>query len=225
MNILILDDEPHIVENLERLLSNLNYQNVHIAYTPNKALETVENETLDLIFADINLESYIDGIEVVKKIQQIQPNISIIYLTSYNDETIRNRMLETNPDRFIQKPYKDDDIAFQLKIIENKKTFQKSDNKDLLYFADNAFSYNIQTKELCNYDVPIKLRPKEKKLMELIIKNLTTKLLTFDQIIYTVWTDTPPSDVTVRRTISDFNKKLNYQALKSNYDKNYSILL
>ena len=225
MNILVVDDEIHIRKDVEDYLMHLGYKNIHKASTPDGAIEKAKKHKLDLMLMDINLNAKLDGADVAKEIKKICPDISLIYLTSYDDENTIDKMLSTDPDGYIKKPYNESEFSVKLKIIQNKKRPKQQKSSDMFYFDEDRFSYNKTTKELFHYDVPIKLKQKERKLFELVMQNLSSKNITQEQIYYTLWDNKVVSDITIRRTISDFNKKLNYKVLKGNYEKGYEILI
>jgi len=82
--ILIVDDEPDIVDSLKHFLSAKGYE-VSGALSAEEALRMLEKEKADLILLDIMLPG-IQGSEVARIIKEKYPEIKIIVVTGYPNE-------------------------------------------------------------------------------------------------------------------------------------------
>lgn len=101
--ILIVDDEPDIVEFLKYTLEKENYK-VIISYNGKDALEKV-SEKPDLILLDIILPE-INGFEFAQRIKLMQEykNIPIIFLTAKSSEFDEVKAFEFGASDYIVKP-------------------------------------------------------------------------------------------------------------------------
>ena len=85
MNILLVDDEKYILEELcdvvEEVLPNAAR---HPVSNAEKALEFAKTNVIDIAFVDINLVG-INGLTLAKKLQNIHPEINIIFCTGYSE--------------------------------------------------------------------------------------------------------------------------------------------
>lgn len=103
-NLLIVDDDPEILNYLRKELS----QDFHIDTCNNgkDALQMVFNKKPDLIISDVMMQE-IDGITLCKKIKQnVNFNhIPIILLTAKSDETTNLQGLKYGADAFVAKPF------------------------------------------------------------------------------------------------------------------------
>ncbi len=79
--LLIVDDEANIRSSLVRGLRLLGYF-VEEAGSGHEALALLEHTTPDLMVLDMNMPG-MDGVEVMRRTRQIQPEMSIIILTGY----------------------------------------------------------------------------------------------------------------------------------------------
>jgi DNA-binding NarL/FixJ family response regulator len=121
-NILIIEDEAIIAAYLENLLHNYNYQHVFIANDRFQAIECVNNNTIDIILADINLgqnEDY-DGINVMQEILKIKKT-PFVFITGNTDIKTVERAKHLNPEGYLSKPFNDIDIKIILEIILHKQ--------------------------------------------------------------------------------------------------------
>ena len=79
--LLIVDDEPSILQSLGGLLSDEGFV-VTTAANGYEALKIIEAESPDLVLLDIWMPG-IDGIETLKEIKKENPNIQVIIITGH----------------------------------------------------------------------------------------------------------------------------------------------
>lgn len=82
--ILIVDDEPDIVEALKHFFSAKGYKAIG-AFSGEKALGILEKERVDLVLLDIRMPG-LQGTEVAKIIKDRYPYIKLIVITAYPEE-------------------------------------------------------------------------------------------------------------------------------------------
>ena len=102
--VLIVDDEPDILEILKYNLSNEGYE-VITAKDGDEALEKARRNLPDLIVLDVMMPKK-TGVEVCQLLrsQNAFKDTLIIFLTAVNDETSHIKGLETGADDYISKP-------------------------------------------------------------------------------------------------------------------------
>ena len=79
----MVDDEPLVCQQLERLFTHSGYA-VTIALSAEKALERLENGDIDLVVTDIRLPG-MSGVELTKRIQEKSSDVPVIVITGYAD--------------------------------------------------------------------------------------------------------------------------------------------
>lgn len=107
-SILILEDDVRQADVLEIALKKSGYQHIMKTYLGVKAIEAFDNSehAPDIALLDIVLSGQpINGIEVGKKIMQLNEETIIIYLTAHPDDENFDKASDTNPYAFIAKPY------------------------------------------------------------------------------------------------------------------------
>ena len=82
-HILVVDDEPLICQQLERLYTHSGYA-VTIAPSAEEALERLDNGGIDLVVTDIRLPG-MSGVELTKRIQDKSSDVPVIVITGYGD--------------------------------------------------------------------------------------------------------------------------------------------
>lgn len=84
MNVLIVDDQPEVVQGM---VSGVNWKQlgidrVFLAYSVKEAKGIFENETVDILLCDIEMPPT-NGFELLRWIQQRQPEIASIFLSAH----------------------------------------------------------------------------------------------------------------------------------------------
>ncbi len=104
--ILIVDDEPDILQLLEAFLVRSDYE-VIAADTGDKALEAFRSsaDRIEVVILDLQLPG-MSGAETFRNIKLIKPEIKIIVSTGYDRDMVMEEVRPFIPDGFIQKPYK-----------------------------------------------------------------------------------------------------------------------
>ena len=102
--VLIVDDEPDVVEILRYNLSKENYE-VYTAYNGIDALALAIKTIPDLIIMDIRMPG-ISGIETCRKIRLISSlkTTPVLFLTADSDEYTTMNAFEAGANHFITKP-------------------------------------------------------------------------------------------------------------------------
>ncbi|MDA2911061.1 sigma-54 dependent transcriptional regulator [Nitrospiraceae bacterium AH_259_D15_M11_P09] len=106
--ILIIDDEPEVVENCHRLLSSMGYQCLGET-DPTKALGEIERERPALILTDLKMPG-LDGVEVIREAKKIDPNVSVVMFTAYATVQTAVEAMREGAFDYIQKPFSSDEL-------------------------------------------------------------------------------------------------------------------
>ncbi len=115
--ILIVDDEPHIVELVSLSLIPDKF-NIHKAYSGLDALEKVYSETPDLIILDLMMPG-INGYEICKKLKEnaLTRHIPIIILSAKGEIDDKLRGLQIGADDYMTKPFDPMEIEARVESV------------------------------------------------------------------------------------------------------------
>lgn len=114
--ILFVDDERQILNSLERILMDYDYD-LFTAESGEEALKILEEEKdIDLIISDMRMP-YMDGYELLCKVKDKYPQIIRVMLSGYTDEHIIYKALQENVAKlYLLKPW---NTSYLLKEIEH----------------------------------------------------------------------------------------------------------
>jgi DNA-binding response OmpR family regulator len=118
--ILIVEDEPSIIEALKFLMEQCGHQ-VVISSDGEGAIESIDKFKPDLILLDIVLPG-IDGFEVceVVRLNPKWQEIKIIFLTAKNDEADIAKGLAVGADAYIMKPFSNAGLVSKVEDLLSK---------------------------------------------------------------------------------------------------------
>ncbi|CCK78773.1 sigma-54-dependent transcriptional regulator [Desulfobacula toluolica] len=123
--VLIVDDETAIIESLEGILSDDGFEVIH-AFNGYEALKKIETESPDIVLLDIWMPG-MDGIETLKEIKKITPNLPVVMITGHG--TIESAVDATKSGAydFLEKPLSIDKVMV---TINNALNFRKLEEEN-----------------------------------------------------------------------------------------------
>jgi DNA-binding NtrC family response regulator len=118
--VLVVDDELPICELLKEDLTGLGYF-CATANNAHEALSLLAKDSFDAILLDIRLPE-ISGVDFLKQINTIYPNIAVLMLSAVNDISTVVETMKAGASDYITKPFELDHMERALQAaLENKK--------------------------------------------------------------------------------------------------------
>ena len=109
LNVLLVDDEPAVVETLKLFLQNMGIGHIQTTNCGNNALDHLEKNHYDFIFMDLMMPG-MNGIDVLKEIQQHHQLTSVIIMTGYPSMNVVINAMHNGAADFLVKPFNFKDI-------------------------------------------------------------------------------------------------------------------
>ncbi len=136
-NIIVLDDEPNIVEViLARLdLSGFNARGFTKA---DNALEALKQEDYSVLLTDLKMPD-MDGMEVMKRAKEIDPDLEVILFTAYGSIEGAVEAMKHGAHDYIVKPFE----AIEL-IAKIESAIEKRALKQRVQYLENEIEGNIE---------------------------------------------------------------------------------
>jgi two-component system alkaline phosphatase synthesis response regulator PhoP len=203
--ILIVDDEPDIVEFISYNLKSRGYL-IATARDGVEAIRKAKEFRPNLILLDMMMPNK-DGIETIKELRALPDfdDTAIIFLTALNDEKYEIEGLKKGADDYIAKPIKPELLA--TRISSALRRFRKDDEQDQkLSFGDLEINKTKFTVEYKGEEII--LAKKEFELLSLLASK-PGRVFLRNEILQRVWgTDVIVGDRTIDVHIRKIRQKV-----------------
>jgi DNA-binding response OmpR family regulator len=156
--ILVVEDEPALVETLEYTLARQGYD-VSVAMDGIAALETARREQPDLIVLDVMLPR-MDGYEVCRVLRQ-EMSVPILMLTARTDEVDKIVGLEVGADDYMTKPFSMRELTARVKALLRRVRLVR---EEMAHAGANGPQADFPTEQMRFDDLVIDLSRREVRL-------------------------------------------------------------
>jgi DNA-binding response OmpR family regulator len=180
--ILVVDDEPPIVNMLAYNLKQANYE-VLIARDGEEALRQARQEQPDLIILDIMLPK-LDGLEVCRMLRR-ERDVPIIMLTARDDEIDRVVGLELGADDYVVKPFSVRELMVRVKNVLRRSNPPPAAASPNLVQVD-GLAVDLARCEASWHNTPLKLTTLELRLLYTLAQH-AGQVLSREQLLEQVW--------------------------------------
>lgn len=203
--ILVVDDEPDIVEFISYNLKTKGYL-ISTAQDGVEAIKKAKDFQPDLVLLDVMMPNK-DGMQTLREMRQTPglENIAIIFLTALSDEKSEIEGLNLGADDYISKPIKPQLLLTRI-AAALRRTKADEDQEDKLTFNDLEIN---KTKFTVIYkDQEIILAKKEFELLSLLASK-PGRVFLRNEILHRVWgTDVIVGDRTIDVHVRKVRQKL-----------------
>lgn len=211
--ILLVDDEPDILEFLSYNLEQENYL-IETASNGVEALSKVQDFNPDLIVLDIMMPE-MDGVEACTEIRKLPngDNFIIVFLTARNESFTEISALDSGGDDFITKPIKPSVFKSRIKALLRRKNRMDDSVINIIEFDD--IMIDVESIRIEKAGLEIALTKKEFHLLKLLISK-PGKVFKRNEILNKVWgKDVLVGDRTIDVHIRKLREKLGDHYIKT----------
>jgi DNA-binding NtrC family response regulator len=117
--VLLVDDETEFLETLVKRLKKRKLDVVS-AVSGKDALATLGAEPIDVVVLDVKMPD-MDGIETLKEIKKISPQVEVIMLTGHASVEVAIQGMELGAFDYLMKPMDIDELLYKLQDAYKKK--------------------------------------------------------------------------------------------------------
>lgn len=201
--LLVVDDEPAIVDTVARFLRFVGYE-VRTAATGREALSLAREFLPDLVLLDIMLPDS-DGFEVLHRLRADGLPVAVVFLTARDTRKDLVRGLTAGGDDYITKPFGLDEVAARVgAVLRRTRAHRPSD--PVLGVAD--LTLNTVTHEVRRANALIDLSPTEFRLLRYLMLH-QGRVITRGRLLEHVWSyDFNGDDSVVATYISYLRRKV-----------------
>ena len=108
--ILVVEDECLCGMEIQESLEKAGHRVPEVLSSGDEVLGAVLRHKPDLVVMDINLKSYIDGIDAASRLRMVRPT-PVIYVTAYPEKGTEDRARRTEPFAYLQNPLEEGALA------------------------------------------------------------------------------------------------------------------
>ena len=199
IRILLVDDQKLFSDNLKLMLETLtdDIRVAGIASDGEEAINMVEETKPDIILMDVRM-SGMDGVQATKIMSQKHPEIKIVMLTTFLDDTYVNDALRYGAYGYVLKNIRSEDLIASLRAISRGAVLFSPDIlKKLIRRLDSKPNSNEQDNEY--QEIISRLGNREKEILKLVAKGYNNQKIADTLFI---------SEPTVRNYISSIYAKV-----------------
>ncbi|MEZ4855819.1 MAG: sigma-54 dependent transcriptional regulator [Gelidibacter sp.] len=135
-NILIVDDDIHILELIQRHLQSLDYH-TYKAVSVKEALAILQGNTIDLLITDLQMPG-VDGLQLVKYVSEHFPEIPKLVVTGYPSVDGALQAMKSGVMEYLTKPFTKDELKNAV-FKSLKKRIVQSDNSKATLNQSSGF--------------------------------------------------------------------------------------
>jgi len=181
--ILVVDDEPDILELLKYNLTKEGYE-VKTASDGIKGVDIAKHFIPNLIILDIMMPKQ-DGVETCRQIREIPElsNAFVIFLTARSEEYSEVAAFDMGADDYINKPIKPRALVSRINALFRRESKKKKENTNITIgnLIIDRSSYTV----IVN-DAKINLPKKEFELLHFLAEN-PDKVFSRDELLQNIW--------------------------------------
>ena len=181
--ILLVDDDPTLVEGLSYSLKREGYE-VAVAADGLRALECVREEQPDLVILDIMLPQ-LDGFEVCRILRAAGAKVPILMLTAKTEEVDKVVGLELGADDYLTKPFSLRELVARIRaLLRRAQRLKEAAQEEVFHYGD--LGINVSSRTVRRGNSLLELSPKEFDLLVFLIKN-RGQVFSRDALLERVW--------------------------------------
>ncbi|MFN2112349.1 MAG: response regulator transcription factor [Anaerolineales bacterium] len=214
-HILLVDDEPSIIENLAPFLERSGFK-VSTAANGVQGLEIIDQAEPDLIVSDV-LMPEMDGRELLRTLRQDDNWIPVILLTQVGEAFERAVALEEGADDYINKPFEPHELAARIRAVLRRAKPGTPPLSAAWQLSCGDLEYDRRSRRAYLVGQELALTPKAMLLLEYLMTH-PDELVSRERLLDVVWGwDYPVGSRAVDTRVAEIRKALGDDASQPRY--------
>jgi len=128
LRILVIDDEPGMLQMLHAVLSRAGYQTTTVT-NAEEALNLLDRAAYDLCLCDLKMPG-LDGIAFLSELRRRGIQTTVIVMTAYGSNETAIAAMKAGAYDYISKPFKPDEVLLTLRKAEEREQLRR-ENREL----------------------------------------------------------------------------------------------
>lgn len=180
--ILLIDDDPTILQLLKLFLENEGYQ-VMIAESGAAGLELAIKQLPDLVIVDL-IMPILDGFETSRRLRELGVQ-SILVMSHRHDERSVIRSLEMGADDYLRKPFAVPIFLAKIRTLL-RRNGQTGVEDMTAFYDDGQLLIDLERRHVARRGELVQLTPTEFRLLAILLRNVG-RVVSHDELIREVW--------------------------------------
>lgn len=181
--ILLVDDEPELLNMVFSILVEYGFQNVKTAKSVKQALEEAEKSRPELAILDVMLPDG-NGFYLMEQLKK-NDDYPVLFLTARGESDDKFKGFGLGADDYIIKPFLPKELVFRVMAILRRSY---KDGNPLVQLHDSQIDFSRA--EVIKYGEHIPLTAKEHDLLSALYRN-AGRIVTIDALCEAAWGDNP----------------------------------
>ncbi|WP_375723934.1 response regulator [Arcobacter sp. KX21116] len=216
IKILYVEDDDVTRENAIEYLENY-FVNIYEAKDGLDALKKFEQINPDIIITDIQMPK-VDGLEFAKNVRQKNKEVQIIVITAFSHKEYLLKAIELQLVKYLMKPIKENELKDALELcVDNLK----NSSTNIIRLNETSVFDKYNHTLLIN-DELVKLRIKETDLLTLLLNN-KDRYVTYEEIENYVWKDFPMTKDALKTLVKYLKQKISKDIISNQNGVGYKI--
>ena len=181
--LLLVDDEPELLDMVASILREDGYENIRTAGTVEEALKEAEKSEPELAILDVMLPDG-DGFGLMEKLRE-KGDYPVLFLTARGEDEDKFRGFGLGADDYIVKPFLPKELLFRVAAIL-RRSYKEEDPLVKL----SGCKIDLERAEVIKEGERIPLTAKEYELLSALYRN-AGRIVTIDALCEVAWGDNP----------------------------------
>ena len=181
--ILLVDDEPELLDMVKSILQTEGYVHLKTAKTVKEAIELCREWKPELAVLDVMLPDG-NGFFLLEQIRSFS-DAPVLFLTARGEDEDKCKGLGLGADDYIVKPFLPKELVLRIGAILRRSYRQQ---KPVVYLS--ACQIDFEKAEIIKGDEHISLTAKEFEILQALYRN-ACKIVTIDMLCEAAWGDNP----------------------------------
>jgi two-component system, OmpR family, response regulator len=182
VRVLVVDDEPSLAELLGSVLRYEGWE-IRTAADGASAVRTAREFEPDAVVLDVMLPDF-DGLEVLRRLRAIQPNVCVLFLTARDSVEDRINGITAGGDDYVTKPFSLEEVLARLRGLLRRAGISQTRSGTELAVDD--LTMDEDAREVRRGGDLIELTATEFELLRFLMRN-PRRVLSKAQILDRVW--------------------------------------
>lgn len=181
--ILLVDDEPELLNMVTSILENEGYTNIKTASTASEAIDACKNFKPELAVLDVMLPDG-NGFDLLRELKRIS-DFPVLFLTARGEDEDKWTGFGRGADDYMVKPFLPKELTFRIMAILRRS--YKND-APLVILAESEIDFDRAKVRKAGDVLP--LTAKEYEILSSLYRN-AGKIVTIDTLCEAAWGDNP----------------------------------